>query len=125
MSTPAPPARPARPTALPPEPATATPPRWGLSTFRALRHRNYRLYFAGQLVSLLGTWVQLAALTWLAYELTHQSTWPALVSAAQVVSAALEVFVVSAALAEPVVSGALAVRAAAAFRSTEGFRSIR
>jgi MFS family permease len=57
--------------------------RWRRGTFRALRHRNYRLYFAGQLVSLTGSWVQTAALTWLAWDLTHQSRWPALVGAAQ------------------------------------------
>jgi MFS family permease len=50
----------------------------------ALRHRNYRLYFFGQLVSLTGTWLQSAALTWLAYALTGQSSWAALVGAAQV-----------------------------------------
>jgi MFS family permease len=53
-------------------------------TFRALRHRNYRLYFAGQLVSLTGSWVQAAALTWLAYDLTGQSGFTGLVTAAQV-----------------------------------------
>ncbi len=58
--------------------------RWRLQTFRSLRHRNYRLYFWGQLVSLTGSWLQLAALTWLAYDLTHTSSWPALISAAQV-----------------------------------------
>jgi MFS family permease len=53
-------------------------------TFRALRHRNYRLYFVGQLVSVTGTWLQSAALTWLAYALTGQSLWASLVGAAQV-----------------------------------------
>jgi MFS family permease len=56
---------------------------WAL-TFRSLRHRNYRLYFFGQLVSLTGTWMQQAALTWLAYELTHLSKWPALIATAQI-----------------------------------------
>jgi MFS family permease len=51
-------------------------------TFRSLRHRNYRLYFFGQLVSLIGTWMQTAAVTWLAYDLTGVNRWPALVSAA-------------------------------------------
>jgi MFS family permease len=50
--------------------------------FRSLRHRNYRLYFFGQLVSLTGTWMQTAALMWLAFEVTHQSKWPALLTAA-------------------------------------------
>jgi hypothetical protein len=34
--------------------------------WRALRHRNFRLYFAGQCVSLMGTWIQQVALSWLA-----------------------------------------------------------
>lgn len=38
--------------------------------FRALRHRNYRLYFGGQSVSLVGTWMQRVAVGWLAYRLT-------------------------------------------------------
>jgi predicted MFS family arabinose efflux permease len=63
--------------------------RWHLDTFRALRHRNYRLYFWGQLVSLTGSWVQSAALTWLAYDLTKQSNWPALVGALQVLPTSL------------------------------------
>jgi MFS family permease len=49
-----------------------------------LRHRNYRLYFCGQFVSVTGSWVQSAALTWLAYDLTKESSWPALVGAMQV-----------------------------------------
>src|SRR5205807_6532484 len=39
-------------------------------TFRALRHRNYRLFFYGQLVSLIGTWMQQTAMSWLIYDLT-------------------------------------------------------
>lgn len=37
---------------------------------RALKHRNYRLYFGGQVVSLVGTWMQQVAMSWLAYRLT-------------------------------------------------------
>jgi len=37
---------------------------------RALRSRNYRLFFAGQLVSLIGTWMQSVAQSWLVYRLT-------------------------------------------------------
>ncbi len=37
---------------------------------RALRHRNYRLFFAGQLISLIGTWMQIVAQSWLVYRLT-------------------------------------------------------
>ncbi|MDZ7289261.1 MAG: MFS transporter [candidate division KSB1 bacterium] len=43
--------------------------------FRALRHRNYRLYFVGQFFSLSGTWIQNIAQSWLVYELTHSSFW--------------------------------------------------
>src|SRR5215470_2723733 len=57
---------------------------WWARPFRALRHRNYRLYFLGQLVSLTGSWVQSTALMWLAYLLTRQSEWPALISTAQI-----------------------------------------
>lgn len=38
--------------------------------FRSLRYRNYRLFFAGQSVSLIGTWVQRIAMPWLVYSLT-------------------------------------------------------
>ncbi|QKT03810.1 MFS transporter [Ectothiorhodospiraceae bacterium 2226] len=38
--------------------------------FRALRFRNYRLYFTGQLISLAGTWMSFVALGWLVYRLT-------------------------------------------------------
>jgi len=42
-----------------------------LSTrFRALQHRNFQLFFAGQLVSLIGTWMQTTAQLWLVYKLT-------------------------------------------------------
>lgn len=41
-----------------------------MSFFPALRARNFRLYFAGQLVSLVGTWMQHIAMVWLAYRLT-------------------------------------------------------
>ena len=37
---------------------------------RALRHRNFRLYISGQLVSLVGTWLQVVAQSWLVYRLT-------------------------------------------------------
>ena len=38
--------------------------------FRALQHRNFQLFFAGQLVSLIGTWMQSTAQLWLVYKLT-------------------------------------------------------
>ena len=40
---------------------------------RAFRHRNFRLYFGGQSISLIGTWVQQIALSWTVYEFTHSS----------------------------------------------------
>jgi MFS family permease len=43
------------------------------SIVRALRHRNFRLYFVGQSVSLIGTWMQRIALGWLVYTMTHSA----------------------------------------------------
>ncbi|HTY61925.1 MAG TPA: MFS transporter [Acidobacteriota bacterium] len=40
---------------------------------RALRHRNYRLYFGGQGISLIGTWMTRVATSWLVYRLTHSA----------------------------------------------------
>jgi MFS family permease len=40
-------------------------------TFRAMGHRNYRLYFYGQSVSLVGTWMQQMAISWLMYRITN------------------------------------------------------
>src|SRR5579883_985499 len=42
-------------------------------TFRSLRHRNYRLFFFGQLISLIGTWLQNVALGWLVWSLTKDA----------------------------------------------------
>jgi MFS family permease len=47
----------------------ASSPLW-----RSLRHRNYRLYLTGQLVSVCGTWMQQVALSWLVYRLTGSAT---------------------------------------------------
>jgi MFS family permease len=44
-----------------------------LHMFRALRHRNFRLYFFGQGISLIGTWMQQIGEVWLAYRLTHSA----------------------------------------------------
>src|ERR1700710_2957514 len=60
----------------------ATPPRAGSTranasiafALRALRHRNYRLFFGGQIVSLAGTWITTTATAWLVYRLTG-SAW--------------------------------------------------
>ena len=42
-------------------------------SLRALRHRNFRVYFLGQAVSILGSWVQQVAMAWLVYRLTGSS----------------------------------------------------
>src|SRR4030088_1643276 len=49
-------------------------------TFRALRHRNFRLFIIGQIISLVGTWMQNAAQSWLVFRMTHSelllgTTW--------------------------------------------------
>jgi MFS family permease len=44
-----------------------------LRTFRAFSSRNYRLYFMGQGVSLIGTWMQKTAVSWVIYSLTHST----------------------------------------------------
>ena len=41
--------------------------------FRALRHRNFRLFFMGQSISLLGTWMQMTAVAWLVWRLEHNA----------------------------------------------------
>jgi MFS family permease len=49
----------------------------------ALGHRNYRLFFAGQIISTIGTWMQSVAMPWLALQLTHNGLLVGLVLAAQ------------------------------------------
>ena len=49
----------------------------------AFQHRNYRLFFGGQAISLVGTWMQQVAQAWLVLELTHDPIWLGIVSAAQ------------------------------------------
>lgn len=46
-----------------------------LTTFRSLHHRNYRLFFTGQIFSLTGTWMQSMAQSWFVYQLTYSSVW--------------------------------------------------
>jgi MFS family permease len=52
-------------------------------TTASLRHRNYRLYFFGQLISVIGTWMQTVAQSFLVLELTHSGTQLGLTSAAR------------------------------------------
>ena len=47
------------------------------------RHRNYRLFWFGQLVSLAGTWMQSIAQAWYITELTHEPAWLGIIAAAQ------------------------------------------
>src|SRR5215472_8768018 len=65
-------------------PPERAPGRFGrLGAFRAFHHRNYRLYFTGQLTSLAGTWMQSAAQAWLVLKLTNSSMMLGVVSFAQ------------------------------------------
>src|SRR5207247_5583067 len=46
-------------------------PKMKITTFNAFKSRNYRLYFAGQSISLIGTWMQKTAVSWVVYSVTH------------------------------------------------------
>ncbi len=52
-------------------------------TFAALRHRNFRLFYAGQGISLMGSWMQAVALNWLALVLTNSAFFLGLIGALQ------------------------------------------
>ena len=54
---------------------------------RAFRYRNYRFYFCGQCVSLVGTWMQHVAMSWLVYRLTGSAALLGLVTATGQISA--------------------------------------
>ena len=41
----------------------------------ALKHRNYKIYLSGQFVSLIGTWMQQLAMSWMVYKLTNSAFW--------------------------------------------------
>ena len=58
--------------------------------WRALRHRNFKLFFAGQSISVIGTWMTKLATSWLVYRMTHSALLLGVVSfAGQIVSFAL------------------------------------
>ena len=60
------------------------PPAGGRrNPFAALRHRNFRLFFIGQFISLIGTWMQRIAQAWLVLNLTHSPFLLGLVGALQ------------------------------------------
>jgi MFS family permease len=44
-----------------------------INTFSAFKYRNYRLFFAGQGLSLIGTWMQKTAVSWVVYTMTHSA----------------------------------------------------
>ena len=52
-------------------------------TFASLRHRNYRLFFSGQVVSVTGTWMQRVAQAWLILQLTHSPVAVGILALAQ------------------------------------------
>lgn len=58
-------------TILPQADAPASPAQRFLAGFKALRNRNYRLYWIGQLVSMTGSWMQTTAQAWLVLQLTN------------------------------------------------------
>jgi predicted MFS family arabinose efflux permease len=61
----------------------ARPGRERAGAFRALRTRNYRLFFVGQVLSVIGTWVQTTAVGWIVLHETHDSTGLGVVVALQ------------------------------------------
>jgi len=70
----------------PPRPVSAVAwrvPALLRNVFRSLRHRNFRLFWCGQLVSLIGTWMQNVGQAWLVLELTHSSVKLGVVAALQ------------------------------------------
>ena len=74
------------------EPGLPTPARTGSnSMFSAMRHRNFQLYFGGQLVSNIGTWMQIIAQGWVVYQIGHSELTLGLVAFAS----AIPVLVVS------------------------------
>jgi MFS family permease len=53
-------------------------------TFASLKHRNSRLFFSGQVVSVTGTWMQRVAQSWLVLQLTHSPVAVGILALAQV-----------------------------------------
>ncbi len=56
-----------------PTPAPQSPLASMSHTWRALRHRNFKLFFFGQSISVIGTWMTRLATAWLVYRLTHSA----------------------------------------------------
>src|SRR5690349_11671290 len=55
------------------------------TTFSAMRHRNFQLYFGGQLISNIGTWMQIIAQGWVVYQLGHSEVTLGLVAFASAI----------------------------------------
>jgi MFS family permease len=66
------------PPVLPPSPPSSR-------TFSAMRHRNFQLYFGGQLISNIGTWMQIIAQGWVVYQLGHSELTLGLVAFASAI----------------------------------------
>jgi MFS family permease len=82
--------RPQRLPNLPPEIAPLRARQFRLpKTFSALRHRNFQLYVAGQLLSTMGTWMQIIAQGWLVYQLSQSELILGIVGFASAIPALL------------------------------------
>ncbi|MEP6896424.1 MAG: MFS transporter [Chloroflexota bacterium] len=71
-------------TANPVERAAPSSPA-ATSTFSAMRHRNFQLYFGGQLISNIGTWMQIIAQGWVVYQIGHSTLTLGLVAFASAI----------------------------------------
>ena len=76
--------------AEPPTDAPFPPPEpWARRTFAAFANRNYRLFFAGQGLSMVGSWARSTGQQWLVYDLTGDERWLGVVSALSLLPLAL------------------------------------
>jgi len=74
-------------------PETPLPGRSMSHAWRALRHRNFQLFFVGQSISVIGTWMTRLATSWLVYRMTHSALLLGIVSfAGQIISFVLGPF---------------------------------
>lgn len=69
--------------ARPPGPNRQSPHRHGIHVFSALQHRNFRLFWFGQIISVTGTWMQSIGQAWLVLQLTQNAFLLGVVSALQ------------------------------------------
>jgi MFS family permease len=65
--------------------STSPPPLGPESTFVAMRHHNFQLYFGGQLISNIGTWMQIIAQGWVVYQIGHSELTLGLVAFASAI----------------------------------------